>query len=57
MQSLEDRVKQLEADNARVMEAIKIAAGHLASIALTATLREVIDAIRSAAGQLRRLIK
>jgi acyl-CoA reductase-like NAD-dependent aldehyde dehydrogenase len=64
MITLEERVKHLEAAIAyqdrrtrRIMEVIKIAAGHLASLTDASNIDHVIDAIKSAAGQLGRVDK
>jgi uncharacterized coiled-coil protein SlyX len=60
MQSLEERVRKLEARAAhnerqirRTQEAIKSAAGHIETITAVSTLAEVINAIKSAAGQIK----
>jgi hypothetical protein len=57
--TLEDRIRKLEAANAyrdrqdkRMREAIKAAAGQLAAVRTGATLEDVIQTIKSAAGQL-----
>jgi hypothetical protein len=62
--TLEDRVKKLEAatayqdrQNKRMRDAIKSAAGQIANIPTDATLQDVINAIRTAAGQILGMLK
>jgi uncharacterized coiled-coil protein SlyX len=60
----EERITKLEAQAAyqerrsrRMVEVIKSAAGHLSSLTAAANVDQVIDALKSAAGQLGRVEK